>query len=344
MSKRTVGSSLLAAILLLVLVQNHSVTTAMRLDWSNLPTESVAADDSTSIDEQTAATDSTTKKKKGNGFVRTISAPFRALGRLFGGSSDKKTDQQARRSSEKDVKQFESTFVTRIKDARVQSPASAEQQKDSPEQTLAVSALSVNIMEGRAYINTGNFDGAVAKLTSAASMDSHNAEVQNLLGVAFEGKGMRQRALDSFENAVRLSKDNAQYLNNYGFLLYLNGDLEEATKYLKRAAKLAPNDARVWNNLGLTQSKREKFDDAYVSFARAVGEFNGHINIAAQLQQHGYAKDAIKHLEKAQAMKPNSSDVLSKLVILYETTGRHTDAETARRSLVALKTFADANK
>jgi len=25
-------------------------------------------------------------------------------------------------------------------------------------------------------------------------------------------------------------------------------------------------------------------------------------------------------------------------------TGRHTDAETARRSLVALKTFADANK
>ena len=345
MSKRTVGSSLLAAILFLVLVQNPSVTTAMRMDWSDLPTESVEVDDSTSIDEQTAATDSTTVKKKkgGNGFARAISAPFRALGRLFGGGN-KKNDQQARRSSDKDMKQFESTVGTRIKDARVQSPAPAEQQAAASEPTLAVSALSLNIMEGRAALNKGNLDEAVAKLSNAASVDSKNAEVQNLLGVAFEGKGMRKRALDSFANAVQLSKDNAQYLNNYGFLLYLNGDLEAATKYLKRAAKLAPNDARIWNNLGLTQSKREKFDDAYESFARAVGEFNGHINVAAQLQQHGYAKDAIKHLEKAQAMKPNSPDLLAKLVSLYEMTGRHTDAETARRSLVALKTFADANK
>ena len=289
MAKRLFASTLISIPLLLVLVQHHSVTSAMRLDWSDMPTESVAVDDSTSTDEtstdeQTAATDSTTvKKKKGNGFARAISAPFRALGRLFGGSRDKKNDQQARRSSEKDVKQFESTFVTRIKDARVESPAPAEQQKDSPEATLAVSPLSVNITEGRAFINTGNFEGAIAKLSSAASLDSHNAEVQNLLGVAFEGKGMRQRALDSFENAVKLSKNNAQYLNNYGFLLYLKGDLEAATKYLKRATKFAPNDARIWNNLGLTQCKREKFDDAYVSFARAVGEFNGHLNVAAQL-------------------------------------------------------------
>ena len=155
---------------------------------------------------------------------------------------------------------------------------------------------------------------------------------------------MRQQALDSFEKAVHLSKDNAQYLNNYGFLLYRNGNLEAATKYLKRAAKLAPKDSRIWNNLGLTYSQREKFDDAYFSFARAVGEYNGHVNVAAQMQQHGYAQAAIKHLEKAQAIKPNSADVLSKLVSLYEMTGRHTDAEAARRSLVALKTFADANK
>jgi len=62
------------------------------------------------------------------------------------------------------------------------------------------------------------------------------------------------------------------------------------------------------------------------------------------LQQRGYAQDAIKHLERAQALKPNSVDVLNKLVALYEMTGRHTDAESTRRSLVALKTFADANK
>ena len=344
MSKRTVGSSLLAGILLLVLVQHYSVTSARYFDRSTVSIESVTADDSAGTDTETAATDSTTdtKKKGGNGFVRALSAPFRAIGRLFGGGGDKKNDQQARRSSDKDAKKFEATVVTRIKDARVQPAAPAE--PAPAEQQAAFSPLSLHLMKGRAAINLGDFDAAIAELSSAASLDTQNAEVQNLLGIAFEGKGMRQRALDSFENAVHLNKNNAQYLNNYGFLLYRNGDLEEATKYLKRATKLVPNDARIWNNLGLTQCAREKFDDAYVSFVRAVGEYNGHINIAAQLQQHGYAKNAITHLEKAQAMRPNSADVLSKLVSLYEMTGRHTDAETARRSLVALKTFADANK
>ncbi|HEY8226436.1 MAG TPA: tetratricopeptide repeat protein [Pyrinomonadaceae bacterium] len=343
MSKRTVGSSLLAAILLLVLVQHYSVTSARYFDRSTVSIESVTADDSASTDPETAATDSTTdtKKKGGNGFVRALSAPFRAIGRLFGGGG-KKTDQQARRSSNKDASKFEGAVVTRIKDGRVQPPAPAE--TASAEQPSSFSPLSLHLMKGRAAINLGDFDSAIAELSRAASLDAKNAEVQNLLGIAFEGKGMRQRALASFENAVHLNKNNAQYLNNYGFLLYRNGDLEEATKYLKRATKLVPNDARIWNNLGLTQCAREKFDDAYMSFVRAVGEYNGHINIAAQLQQHGYAKNAITHLEKAQAMRPNSADVLSKLVSLYEMTGRHTDAETARRSLVALKTFADANK
>jgi predicted Zn-dependent protease len=94
----------------------------------------------------------------------------------------------------------------------------------------------------------------------------------------------------------------------------------------------------------LVQCERGKFDDAYESFVRAVGEYQGRMNIAAQLQQHGRAKDAIKHLEYAKAIQPNSTDVLNKLVSLYEMTGRVSDAETARRTLIALKTSADANK
>ena len=351
--KRSLSSSLLAGVVLLALVQHPSVTSARYLDRSMVPIESV--DDSLNADADVAPDSSSAKEKKGgNGFVRAISAPFRAIGRLFGGG--KKKDQRVSRISDNDAKKFGTTLATRIKDSESETPeppASSNEQLPAAEvsakratanQQAVVSAVNVSISKARTAINVGDFETAIAELARAASLDSHNAEVQNLLGVAFESRGMRQRALDSFEKAVHLSKDNAQYLNNYGFLLYLNGDLEDATKYLKRAAKLAPNDARIWNNLGLTQSKREKFDDAYASFVRAVGEYNGHVNIAAQLQQHGKAKDAIEHLEKAQAMRPNSVDVLSKLVGLYEMTGRHSDAETARRSLVALKTFADANK
>jgi len=190
----------------------------------------------------------------------------------------------------------------------------------------------------------GNVEAAISQLASAASLKPKSAEVNNLLGIAYESKGLRDRALQSFEVAVHAEENNAELLNNLGFLLYKNGDYERASKYLKKAAKLSPSDARIWNNLALTQCQRNKFDDAFESFTKAVGEFGAHANIAAQLQSKGFAKDAIEHLEKAQAMKPNSVDVLNKLIALYELTGRPTDAEAARRSLVALKTFADANK
>ena len=354
--KRTLASSLVAGILLLALVQHHSVTSARYFDRSTVAIESV---EDAVVPEADAVPNSSAEKKSGNGFVHALGAPFRAIGRLFG--AGKKNDQKLSKISEKDAKKFGTTLATRIEDSQTQTPAPAPQssneqlpakndvkeasaKRQTANQQAVVAAVNQSIANARTAINTGDFESAIGELSRAASLDARNAEVQNLLGVAFESRGMRPRALESFEKAVHLAKDNAQYLNNYGFLLYLNGDLEDATKYLKRAAKFAPSDPRIWNNLGLTQSKREKFDDAYASFVRAVGEYNGHINIAAQLQQHGLAKEAIEHLEKAQAMRPNSVDVLKQLVALYEMTGRHTDAETARRSLVALKTFADANK
>ena len=340
MAKRLFASSLISFALLFALVQHHSVTTAGVFDWSSLPFEEPLVDTDTDADaDETDDPAAEPQKKKGNSFVRAISKPFRAIGRFFGGGGKKNDEQLAKRSSSKDAAKFESVTVTRIKDAR-----SDTQTLDSTSSSADAEQANSSLQKARQFINAANFDAAIAELSTLASLTPSDAEVQNLLGIAFEGKGLRHRALEAFYHAVRLDDDNAQYLNNYGFLLYKNGDLETATKYLRRAAKRSPRDPRIWNNLGLTLSERGKFNDAYESFVRAVGPFHGHLNVAVKLQEKGQAKDAIKHLEKAQALRPNSIDVLSKLVSLYEMTGRISDAETARRSLVALKTFADANK
>jgi Flp pilus assembly protein TadD len=125
-------------------------------------------------------------------------------------------------------------------------------------------------------------------------------------------------------------------------VLFKNGDYEGAIKYLKRAARRAPANARIWNNLGLAQSERGNFDDAFKSFARAVGEFRGHLNVAMRLVAVGETKDAIKHLEKAHALRPNSPQVLARLIPLYESAGKESEAQNARKSLVALHTLAEA--
>ncbi len=331
MRKETLAASLLSVFLLFAVVDYRSVATAGHFDWSSVALEE------TEVVDNPAYTQDATQKKDGNGFTRALSAPFRAISRLFGGS--KKNDQQARRSTEKDRKKFESTKLTRINDARTPLETAADSTPLESDK-----AFDIYLQRGRELLVSGNVDSAVAELSRAASRDTKSGEARNLLGVAYEAKGLRERALESFKAAIQADKNNAEYLNNYGFLLFKNNDFEEATKYLKRAVKLSPNDARFWNNLGLAQCRRGKFDDAFESFTRAGGEFNGHLNLASQLLAHGYAKEAINHLEKAQKMQPNSADVLARLVRLYDMTGRASDAETARRSIIALQTSADANK
>ena len=277
----------------------------------------------------------------GNGFLRALKAPFKAIGRLFGGGK-KNDDSKLQRISKKDLRRFESVPARAV----TNGSATPKEVSNDANRTIVTSGsdYSTHLNNGRERLNAGDFNAAITELSRAASLDPKSAEAMNLLGVAFEGRGLRDRALQSFKAAIQADKNNAEYLNNYGFLLFKNNDFEEATKYLKRAAKLSPNDARIWNNLGLAQCRRGKFDDAFASFVRAVGEFNGHVNIAAQLLAHGYAKEATNHLEQAQKMQPNSADVLARLVRVYEMTGRVSDAETARRSIIALQTSADANK
>lgn len=294
--------------------------------------------------EAANAPDNAAEKSKddGNGFVRALKAPFKALGRLFGGGGKKNEQSKVQRMSKDDAKRFESAAARTVSDGRVTTKEVSGDANRTPAATSSEYATHFN--KGRDLLNAGELTDAIAELSTALSLQPKSAEAMNFLGVAYEAKGLRRLALESFKAAVEADKNNSDYLNNYGFLLFKNNDFDDATKYLKRAAKLSPNDPRIWNNLGLVQCKRGKFDDAFKSFARAGGDFNGHMNVAAQLSAQGQAKEAIKHLEKAHRLQPESLDVLAKLASLYETTGRVSDAETARRSILALRTFAEANK
>jgi len=287
---------------------------------------------------------------QGNGFLRALKAPFKAIGRLFG--RGKKDDNKLSRISEKDAKRFESVPAVQVyKPTSAPEVSTAANAPDSsgflstPAKSSAdaLETLALEHLEkGRTLLNTNDLNGAIAELSFAASANPKLSEASSLLGVAYWRRGLRDLAEKSLENAVHIQKDDAQNLNNLGFLLYENGDYEKATKYLKRAVRLAPTDPRIWNNLALAQSERGHFDDAYESFVRAQGEFKGHVNIAARLEEQGSKQKAIKHLEKAIALQPNSPDVLARLVDLYASTGNEQQAQSARSSLETLRTLANA--
>src|SRR5215212_8078296 len=181
MRKQTVAASLLSALLIFGVIDRKSVATAGGFDWSTVAVEETEVVDNTD-------TSDTTQKSKGNSFGRALSAPFRALGRLFRGG--KKNDQQARSSSNKDRAKFESTKLVRIKDARtpVETPAASTTAPTSP---APESAVDIYLQRGRELLTGGDLNGAIAELSLAASLDSKSGEARNLLGVAYEGKGLQ---------------------------------------------------------------------------------------------------------------------------------------------------------
>jgi Tfp pilus assembly protein PilF len=276
------------------------------------------------------------QSKGDNTLVKVLKAPFKAIGRLFGGG---KKDNRPQRLSRKDVEKFETVGTAKVVDATMVQPA-----ENAPVVDPATVSAQENLERGRTLLNSGNINDAIAALSTAATADAKLHEAYNLLGVAYETKGMRERAIESFENALKANDDNAEYLNNLGYLHFKNGDYDKAAKYLKRAVKAAPQVQRYWNNLGLAQAQRGKFDDAYECFVRAVGEYEGHMNVANRSQAMGHDKTAIKHLEKARVLRPATAELLLRLAVLYKRTGNDQLAAEANTALIAVRSQASVRK
>ena len=224
-------------------------------------------------------------KKKGGGFFKIFKAPFKAVAHLFG-----KDDSKIARMSERDAARFESAPVVRVEDSTTARKEAADDNDQSARGCLA---------RGRALLEEGRLNEAIAELSRAVDVNSHDPEA----------------------------------LNNLGYSLYLNGNYRAAADKLKRAARLAPSDARVLNNLALAQARLGKYDDAYRNFARAGGEFMGHANVAALLIRVGRDDKAAEHLEAARRIQPDSANVLRQLAELYERVGDKAKADDARQAL-----------
>jgi Flp pilus assembly protein TadD len=194
-----------------------------------------------------------------------------------------------------------------------------------------------HLMNGRALLSAGRINEAIGELSLAASMDHRlSGEANGLLGLAYDQKGMRERAREAYERSMHEAPEDAQNLNNLGFSLYQNGNYRAAVDRLKRASRLAPTDQRILNNLALAQCRLGKYEDAYKNFARAGGELTGRLNTAAMLERLGRDEEAIRYYEAARRLQPNSEFTLRRLVDLYGRMGRTVEAEDARRALSTL--------
>ncbi|HEU4433470.1 MAG TPA: tetratricopeptide repeat protein [Pyrinomonadaceae bacterium] len=310
MKKRRLIAVVIAFILTIAATAMWSASTIVREgDPDAIVLEDSGSEAGTSEDQP--------KKKGGNKVLKVVTAPFRAVGRLFGGGNK---ENKIERMTEKDAERFESVGVTRIEDARTFKPVTS------------ASSAREHLEAGREFLLNGAYNEAVSELSTAVSLDPKLSEAHNLLGVAFDKKGFGERAKESFEKAVKIEED-AETLNNLGFALYQNGNYRAAVDRLKRAAKLAPTDERILNNLGLAYCRLGKVEEAYKAFTRAAGPVTGNLNTAKMLERFGREDDAIRYYETARQLEPHNTIALRRLADLYNRVGRTAESQEARAAL-----------
>lgn len=288
--------------------------------WSASTIEREGDPDANVLEDSGATAGQSVDKKGGGGnkVARILAAPFKAFGKLFGHK-----DNKLQRMTEKDAENFESVGVSRVDDNRYPAVKSLDPSASAKE----------HLEQGRALLLSGRLNQAITELSTAVSLDPKLTEAHNLLGVAFDQKGLADRAKDSYERAVKNEPEDAQALNNLGFSLYQSGNYRAAVDRLKRAAKIAPMDDRILNNLGLALCRLGKFDEAYKNFARATGPREGNLNTARMLERFGREEDAIKYYEAARRVDPNCTFALRRLADLYDRIGKPAEAQAARSAM-----------
>jgi len=304
------------------------VTVAATAMWSASTIVREGDADANSIEDSGSAAGNASEHKGGNKVVKILAAPFKAFGRLF----SHKDDNKLQRMTEKDAERFQSVGVSRIEDSRT----------PEPKRLALANSAKEHLANGRSYLLNGQLNEAISELSTAASLDPKLTEAHNLLGVAFDKKGLADRAKDSYERAVKVEPEDAQTLNNLGFSLYQSGNYRAAVDRLKRAAKIAPTDERILNNLGLALCRLGKFDDAYKNFARATGPLTGNLNTARMLERFGRDDDAIKYYEAARRIDPNSTIALRRLVDIYKRNGRLEESQAMSNALAGISNSSTA--
>src|ERR1700752_581731 len=309
MNKRRIIAFLIA---LVITITSTAMWSAATIEREGDP-DAIVLEDSGS-----EAGEAVQPKKGGNKVVKVLAAPFKAFGRLFG----RKDDSRFQRMTEKDAEKFASVGVEKIEDVN-----------NKKNKKVVSGTAREHLDAGREALLAGQYNDAIAELSTAVSLDPKLNEAHNLLGVAYDKKGFADRAKDSFERAIKNDDDDPETLNNLGFSLYQNGNYRAAVDRLKRAAKLAPTDERILNNLGLAYCRLGKIDEAYKAFSRATGPLNGNLNTAKMLERFGREDHAIRYYEAARTIDPNNSFALRRLADLYQRVGRASDSEAARTAL-----------
>ncbi|HEX7315504.1 MAG TPA: tetratricopeptide repeat protein [Pyrinomonadaceae bacterium] len=319
MSKRRTTSLIISLVLsLAVLVpqaalgfdEADAITAPAVGDAPATPAHAKEEGDGADASEVAAESDDATQpRRKGNAFARALSAPFRALARLFGGGRKSET-------AKKSAPPQQQTAATQneVKGANAQ-PAPVEAPKVEPVLTPAAPTAETAQVAPRAPEAT--VDGAAAP----------SSEGVRIVRPSAGGTIGDSRPKMFIPLIVGVSSDRV----SQGRALLQHGYIQEAIAELQIAATtVGPQLAEANNLLGLAYDRLGWHQQAAASYERALTVAPKDYVILANLGYSLYLADdyagALRRLKQASKLAPAVPVIYNNLGVVHARLGHHDDA------------------
>ena len=155
---------------------------------------------------------------------------------------------------------------------------------------------AVNLLQNRQY------EAALIMLQEISKLQVANADVFNLLGVAYRHCDDNNSSRKSFKKSIRLNPNNPSFYNNMGNLYTQEGKLEKAKTCFIDALKIDNSFIDALNNLGLTYQRLGSFEKAKEQFIKLTTLNNRHFAGFASLglvhQELGELEQAVEAYDK----------------------------------------------
>ncbi|UCD84417.1 MAG: tetratricopeptide repeat protein, partial [Deltaproteobacteria bacterium] len=162
---------------------------------------------------------------------------------------------------------------------------------------------------GLAYEERGMLDRAAVILEDAVRVNPTYTKAFNTLGVTYMKKGMIDLAISKFKRSLQLNPDYTEAHYNLGLAYEEKGLHEEARKEFDEAIRSRPGDAVTHNKWGLIYLGKGQYDDAITEFKQALqtdpGFKYGYINLGLTYKRQGLVDEAIGQYQKALEIDPN---------------------------------------
>lgn len=203
------------------------------------------------------------------------------------------------------------------------------------------SHLDTLLLSAQIAGQTADLERAARLLTKAVALAPGQASAWCNRGLALQGLGRLEAALDSYERALGIKQDYAIAHFNRANLLKQLGRVVDALHGYERAVAIRPDFATAHYNRGVLLLQLSEFDGAEASFDRAIASNDqyaeAHYNRGVVRQQRERWADALADYDRAIALRPGYAEVHCNRGVVLQRTERLHDALAACDRAIELR-------